>query len=88
MKIKDISEWSWRWSTPSGTLDAYSLVAEGVLVDLSLWGTSVINLAVQWLDGRYFGSLSAPGCPSCHRGTMIAVSAIDREAGDLCDDGL
>jgi len=40
VKIKDITEWSEHWSTPLGTLDANALVAEGVLVDLSLWGTS------------------------------------------------
>jgi hypothetical protein len=32
-----------------------------VLVDLSLWGTSIIGLAVQCPDGRYFGSLRVPG---------------------------
>jgi len=35
-------------------------VADGVLVDLSLWGTSIIGLAVQCPDGRYFGSIRAP----------------------------
>ena len=35
-------------------------VADGVLVDLSLWGTSIIGLAVQRPDGKYFGSISAP----------------------------
>jgi hypothetical protein len=34
-------------------------VADGVLVDLSRWGTSIIGLAVQWPDGKYFGSLRA-----------------------------
>ena len=60
MKIKEITEWSERWSTPSGTLDAYAPVADGVLVDLSLWGTSIINLVVECPDGKYFGSLRAP----------------------------
>jgi hypothetical protein len=31
------------------------------LVALSLWGTSIIGLAVQCPDGRYFGSLRASG---------------------------
>ena len=35
--------------------------ADGVLVDLSLWGTSIIGLAVQCPDGKYFGSIRAPG---------------------------
>ena len=33
---------------------------DGVLVDLSLWGTSIIGLAVQCPDGKYFGSIRAP----------------------------
>jgi hypothetical protein len=61
MKLKDITEWSERWSTPLGTMDAHAPVADGVLVDLSLWGTSIIGLAVQCPDGKYFGSLRAPG---------------------------
>jgi hypothetical protein len=60
MKIKDITHWSERWSTPSGNLEANAPVAEGILVDLSLWGTSIIGLAVQCSDGRYFGSIRAP----------------------------
>jgi hypothetical protein len=47
MKLKDITEWSERWSTPSGTMEEDAPVADGVLVDLSLWGTSIIGLAVQ-----------------------------------------
>jgi hypothetical protein len=45
MKIKDITEWSGRWSTPSGTLEAIAAVEDGVLVDLSLWvmGTSSLG---------------------------------------------
>jgi hypothetical protein len=61
MKIKDITEWSARWSTPLGTMDAHAPVADGVLVALSLLGTSIIGLAVQCPDGRYFGSIRAPG---------------------------
>jgi hypothetical protein len=60
MRIKDITEWSERWSTPLGTKDAHAPVADGVLVGLSLWGTSVIGLAVQCQDGKYFGSIRAP----------------------------
>jgi hypothetical protein len=37
MKIEDITEWSGRWSTPSGTLEANAAVEDGVLVDLSPW---------------------------------------------------
>ena len=61
MKLEDIAEWSARWSTPLGTMDANASVADGVLVHLSLWGTSIIGLAVQCPDGRYFGSLRALG---------------------------
>jgi hypothetical protein len=57
--IKDITEWSGRWSTPLGTMDAKAPVADGVLVDLSLWGTSIIGLAVECPDERYFGSIRA-----------------------------
>jgi hypothetical protein len=32
-----------------------------VLVDLSLWGTSIIGLAVQCPDGTYFDSIRASG---------------------------
>ena len=56
MKLKDIGHWSERWSTPLGTRDAHVPV-DGVIVDLSLWGTSIIGLAVQCPDGRYFGSI-------------------------------
>jgi hypothetical protein len=60
MKLKDITHSSERWSTPLGTMDAHALVADGVLVALSLWGTSIIGLAVQCPDGKYFGSIRAP----------------------------
>jgi hypothetical protein len=59
MKLKDITEWSERWSTPLGTMDVPPTVADGVLVGLSLWGTSIIGLAVQCQDGKYFGSIRA-----------------------------
>jgi hypothetical protein len=42
-------------------MDAHPAVAEGVLVGLSLWGTSIINLVVDCPDGRYFGSIRTPG---------------------------
>ena len=60
MKLKDITEWSVRWSTPLGTMDANAPVRDGILVDLSLWGTSIIGLAIQWRDGKYFGSIRVP----------------------------
>jgi hypothetical protein len=41
-------------------MDGNAPVADGVLVDLSLWGTSVIGLAVQCPDGKYFGSIRVP----------------------------
>ena len=61
MKLRDIIEWSVRWSTPSCTIDEDAPVGDGVLVDLSQWGTTTIGLAVQCPDGRYFGSIRAPG---------------------------
>jgi hypothetical protein len=61
MKLRDIIEWSIRWSTPLGTMDPNAPVEDGALVDLSLWGTSIIGLAVQCPDGKYFGSIRAPG---------------------------
>jgi hypothetical protein len=59
MKLKDITDWSEHWSTRLGTMDAHADVADGVLVDLSLWGTSIIGLTVQCSDGKYFGSIRA-----------------------------
>jgi hypothetical protein len=44
MKLKDITEWSERWSTPRGTMEPNAAVADGLLADLSLWGTSIIGL--------------------------------------------
>jgi hypothetical protein len=61
MKLRDVIEWSVRWSTPSCTIDEDAPVADGVLVDLSQWGTTTIGLAVQCPDGKYFGSIRAPG---------------------------
>ena len=61
MKLKDITECSERWSTPLGTMEANAAVADGVLVDLSLWGTSIIGLAVECADGKYFGCIRVPG---------------------------
>jgi hypothetical protein len=45
----------------SSGLDEDAPVADGVLVDLSLGGTSVIGLAVQCPNRKYFGSIRAPG---------------------------
>src|SRR5262245_13675133 len=59
VKLKDITEWSPRWSTPLGTMHADPPVADGVLVGLNLWGTSIIGLTVECPNGRYFGSLRA-----------------------------
>jgi len=42
-------------------MDANAPVADCVLVDLNLWGTTIINLVVECADGRYFGSIRAPG---------------------------
>jgi hypothetical protein len=59
MKIKDITEWSERWATSLGTQDADAPIADGVLVDLSFWGTTIIGLAIQCPHGKYFGSIRA-----------------------------
>jgi len=59
MTVKDITNWSERWSTPLGTMDANAPVTDGVLVGLSRWGTTIIGLAVQCPDGKYFGSIRA-----------------------------
>jgi len=40
-------------------MDANAPVADGVLVGLNLWGTSVINLVVECAEGKYFGSIRA-----------------------------
>jgi hypothetical protein len=61
VKIKDIAQWPQRCATPRGTLEVNVPVAEGVLVDLSLWGGSIINLVVECPDGNSFGSLRAAG---------------------------
>ena len=60
MKIKDIIEWSVRWSTPSNIMDEDAPVADGVLAYLSQGSKSVIGLAVECPDGRYFGSIKVP----------------------------
>jgi len=57
MKLKDIGHRSERWSTALGTMDANAPVEDGVLVDLSFWGTTIIGLAIQCPDGKCFGSL-------------------------------
>src|SRR6266550_7134135 len=83
MKIKDIAEWSARWSTPRGTLEANPAVADGVLVDLSLWGTSIIGLAVQCPDGRYFGLIRAPN--NLYDQTFPLFGTTSLAAGDAAD---
>jgi hypothetical protein len=35
-------------------------VADEMLVRLNLWGTSVINLAIQYPEGKYFGLIRVP----------------------------
>ena len=61
MKIKDITEWSERWSTPSGTMDANPLVADGVLVDPVSMGNVDHRSRGTMPNGKYFGSIRAPG---------------------------
>ena len=60
MKLKEIIEWSVRWSTPSNTMDEEAPVADGVLAYLSQGSKSVIGLAMECPDGRYFGSIKVP----------------------------
>jgi hypothetical protein len=61
MKLREVIEWSVRWSTPTGTMEEDAPVADGVLVDFSKWGMTIIGLAVQCPEGKYFGSIRAPG---------------------------
>jgi hypothetical protein len=60
MKIKDITDWPLRWATPLGTLDTNAPIGDRVLAGLSLWSTTIIGLAVQCTDGKYFCSVRAP----------------------------
>src|SRR5262249_16554511 len=83
MKIKDIIEWSERWSMPLGTCTANAAVAEGVLVDLSLWGHPSIGLTVQCADGTYFGSLRAPS--NVYDETFPLLGTTSLAAGDAAD---
>src|SRR5882672_557445 len=83
MKIKDIAEWSARWSTPRGTMDANAPVADGVFVDLNLWGTSIIGLTVQCPDGIYFGSIRAPS--NLYDQTFSLFGTTSLAAGDAAD---
>jgi hypothetical protein len=48
------------WSTPRGTIDANPPL-QTVCLLVCLYGDSIIGLAVQCSDGRYFGSIRAPG---------------------------
>jgi len=82
MKIRDITEWSGRWSTHLGTMDAHPTVADSVLVGLSLLGRSIINLVVECADGRYFGSISGAG----FRRTTTYFTFLTRNCGrKLCE---
>jgi|GEM_PF-2022664 hypothetical protein len=83
MKLKDITHSSERWSTPLGTMDAHALVADGVLVALSLWGTSIIGLAVQCPDGKYFGSIRVPS--NLYDQTFSLFGTTSLPAGDAAD---
>ena len=76
MKLKHIIEWSVHWSTPSNTMDENAPVADGRLVYLSTGGTSVIGLAVQCSDGRYFGSIRVSGLVYDH-----VVQSLKRNQG-------
>src|SRR4029453_11617856 len=83
MKLKDITHSSERWSTPLGTMDAHALVADGVLVALSLWGASIIGLAVQCPDGKYFGSIRVPS--NLYDQTFSLFGTTSLPAGDAAD---
>jgi hypothetical protein len=61
MKLKDITEWSDRCSTPLPARWTHLHPLRTVCLLASLWGTSIIGLAVQCPDGRYFGSIRVPG---------------------------
>jgi hypothetical protein len=41
-------------------MEANAARRDGALVNLSQWGTSIIGLAVEYPDGKYFGSIRAP----------------------------
>src|SRR5215475_165400 len=58
-------------------------VADGVLVDLSLSGTSIISLTVQCADGTYFGSLRAPS--NVYDETFPLLGTTSIAAGDAAD---
>ena len=45
------------------------MVWEHGKTDLNLWGTSIIGLAVQCPDGKYFGSIRVP-CDAYDRGSI------------------
>src|SRR6266550_9435135 len=83
MKIKEIAEWAARWSTPRGTMDANARVADGVLVDLNPWGTSIIGLTVQCPDGIYFGSIRVPR--NLYDQTFPLFGTTSLAAGDAAD---
>src|SRR6266404_4862543 len=72
-----------RWSTPLGTMEAHTSVADGVRVRLSLWETSLIGLAVQCQDGKYFGSIRAPS--NLYDQTFPLFGTTSLAAGDAAD---
>jgi hypothetical protein len=41
-------------------MEANAARRDGALVNLSQWGTSIIGLAGECPDGKYFGSIRAP----------------------------
>ena len=60
---------------PLGTMDAHAAVEDCVLVDMSLWGTSIIGLAVQCpLVFRYNGY---PGLVILERKAKMPMQAIN-----------
>ena len=48
MKLKDIAEWSGRWSTPFGNMEANAPVADGVLVESLLARASEMLRILKW----------------------------------------
>jgi hypothetical protein len=64
-------------------MDALAPVADGVLVSLSLWGTSIIGLAVQCPDGKYFGSIGASS--NLYDQTFSLFGTTSLAAGDAAD---
>jgi hypothetical protein len=76
MKLKDITEWSARWSTPLGTMDANAPVADGVLVDrvslgyVGLWPLHGIRVGGDLMSPRSNGVRSAPFASNRHKAPL------------------